>query len=367
MIKFLDIKEINLSIEGELNSAFNRVLQSGWFILGQEVESFESEFASYCGTSDAVGVSNGLDALHLILRAYDIGPGDEVIVPSNTFIATWLAVTYCGATPVPVEPLIDSYNVDPTKIEAAINDRTKAIIAVHLYGQPANMDPILAIAKKYGLRVIEDAAQAHGAMYKGRKVGALGDAAAFSFYPGKNLGALGDGGAVTSNDANLIAKVRMLSNYGTRVKYKHELRGYNARLDELQAAFLRVKLRHLDKQTDIRRKIAATYSEHLKDDVITPSIISNVCPVWHLYVIRTTRRDQLATELLKLGVSTVIHYPLSPHLQIAYQELGLAAGSLPIAEKLQKEVLSLPIGPTQSESDTASVVYFVKKALKSIQ
>ncbi|MCS3802729.1 dTDP-4-amino-4,6-dideoxygalactose transaminase [Chromobacterium alkanivorans] len=362
MIQFLDIKEINLSIENELKNAFDRVLHSGWFVHGQEVEKFEEEFASYCGTSGAVGVSNGLDALHLILKAYDIGPGDEVIVPSNTFIATWLAVTYCGATPIPVEPLVDTYNIDPARIEAAINQRTKAIIAVHLYGQTADMDPIIAIGKKYGLRVIEDAAQAHGATYKGRKAGGLGDAAAFSFYPGKNLGALGDGGAVTSNDINLISKVRQLSNYGSQVKYKHDVQGYNARLDELQAAFLRVKLNHLDAQTEIRRQFAAAYSKQLCD-VIVPHVISDAMPVWHLYVIRTKQRDQLLQRLKDLGVMALIHYPVPPHLQGAYAAHGYSRGDFPISEMIHEEVLSLPMGPTLSSTDIQKVVESVAKSL----
>ncbi|MCI3204943.1 MULTISPECIES: DegT/DnrJ/EryC1/StrS family aminotransferase [Pandoraea] len=362
MIQFLDIKGINLALESELKQAFDRVLHSGWFIHGQEVAAFESEFASYCGTSGSVGVSNGLDALHLILRAYDIGPGDEVIVPSNTFIATWLAVTYCGATPVPVEPLIETYNIDPAKIEAAITERTKAIIAVHLYGQPADMDPIVAIGKKHGLRVIEDAAQAHGATYKGRKAGALGDAAAFSFYPGKNLGALGDGGAVTSNDPDLITKVRMLGNYGSQIKYKHEMRGYNARLDEMQAAFLRVKLRHLDAQTEIRRQIAATYSDSLRD-VVVPQVMSDANPVWHLYVIRTKQRDQMVQRLKEHGVAALIHYPIAPHLQDAYVDLGYGKGAFPISETIHDEVLSLPMGPTMAESDIRTVIESVAKSL----
>ncbi|VVE39642.1 erythromycin biosynthesis sensory transduction protein eryC1 [Pandoraea capi] len=362
MIQFLDIKGINLALESELKQAFDRVLHSGWFIHGQEVAAFESEFASYCGTSGSVGVSNGLDALHLILRAYDIGPGDEVIVPSNTFIATWLAVTYCGATPVPVEPLIETYNIDPAKIEAAITERTKAIIAVHLYGQPADMDPIVAIGKKHGLRVIEDAAQAHGATYKGRKAGSLGDAAAFSFYPGKNLGALGDGGAVTSNDPDLITKVRMLGNYGSQIKYKHEMRGYNARLDEMQAAFLRVKLRHLDAQTEIRRQIAATYSDSLRD-VVVPQVMSDANPVWHLYVIRTKQRDQMVQRLKEHGVAALIHYPIAPHLQDAYVDLGYGKGAFPISETIHDEVLSLPMGPTMAESDIRTVIESVAKSL----
>jgi dTDP-4-amino-4,6-dideoxygalactose transaminase len=355
MIQFLDIKSANLTIENELKNAFDRVLKSGWFIQGEEVEKFEAEFADYCGTSGAVGVSNGLDALHLILRAYDIGPGDEVIVPSNTFIATWLAVTYCGARPVPVEPLIDTYNIDPSKIESVINKKTKAIVAVHLYGQPADMGPLMVIGKKYGLRVIEDSAQAHGATYKGLRTGGLGDAAAFSFYPGKNLGALGDGGAVTSNDTDLINKVRILSNYGSSVKYKHELQGYNARLDELQAAFLRVKLRYLDAQNEIRRKIALMYSSSL-NNVINPHVTKDCNPVWHLFVIRTKQRDRIQRRLNDYCIKTMIHYPLSPHLQGAYLNHGFAVGEFPIAEQIQNEILSLPIGPALNETEVHYVI-----------
>jgi dTDP-4-amino-4,6-dideoxygalactose transaminase len=365
MIQFLDIKAINLAIEDELKSAFDKVLKSGWFIQGKEVESFEAEFAAYCGASGAVGVSNGLDALHLILRAYEIGRGDEVIVPSNTFIATWLAITYCNATPVPVEPEIDTYNIDPAKIEAALTEKTKAIIVVHLYGQPADMGPIMAIGKKYGLPVIEDAAQAHGATYKGLRAGALGNAAAFSFYPGKNLGALGDGGAVTSNDMDLISKVRMLSNYGSLVKYNHELRGYNARLDELQAAFLRVKLHHLDTQTEIRRRIAATYTEQLRD-VLVPSVMKETNPVWHLYVIRTKKRDQVLQALKERGVMASIHYPVPPHLQGAFADLGYTFGNFPISEMIHNEVLSLPIDPTLKDCDVKKVIVNLAESLQDV-
>lgn len=364
MVQFLDIKKINLSIEAELKDAFDRVLQSGQFVLGQEVANFEAEFADYCGTASAVGVSNGLDALHLTLRAYEIGPGDEVIVPSNTFIATWLAVSYCGATPIPVEPSLSTYNIDPARIEAAISIRTKAIIAVHLYGQPADMDPIVMIGKKYGLRVIEDAAQAHGATYKGRKSGALGDAAAFSFYPGKNLGALGDAGAVTSNDSALINKVRMLSNYGSKVKYNHELRGYNARLDEMQAAFLRVKLRYLDEQTKIRRHIAAIYTEQLCD-VVVPQVMIGSNPVWHLYVIRSSRRDELLKQMKDQGIMALIHYPVPPHLQGAFTDLGYIEGDFPISETIHNEVLSLPMGPTLNEDDIQKVIKSVSSPIRA--
>ena len=358
LIQFLDIRAINLLIESELKSAFDRVLKAGLFVNGRELAQFEEEFASYCGTTSAVGVSNGLDALHLIFKAYGIGPGDEVIVPSNTFIATWLAVTYCGATPIPVEPLIQTYNIDPSRIEAAINKYTKAIVVVHLYGQTADMDPIIAMARKYNLLVIEDAAQAHGATYKGKKSGGLGDAAAFSFYPGKNLGALGDGGAVTSNDPQLITKVRQLSNYGSQVKYRHAVKGYNARLDELQAAFLRVKLKHLDAQTEIRRKISALYSSQLRN-VIVPYVIRDAVPAWHLYVIRTNARDQLRRRLRDRNVRTLIHYPVPPHLQGAYASQGYSKGDFPISEMIHEQVLSLPMGPTLSCSDIQSVIQII--------
>lgn len=362
MINFLNIKDLNLRLESELKSAFDRVLRSGWFIQGCEVAAFESEFAQYCGVSSSVGVSNGLDALHLILRAYEIGPGDEVIVPSNTFIATWLAVTYCGAKVVPVEPFIDTYNINPFKIEAAITDKTKAIIVVHLYGQPADMDPIIAISNKYSLPVIEDAAQAHGASYKDRKVGSLGSAAAFSFYPGKNLGALGDAGAVTSNDNELIAKVRMLSNYGSRIKYKHELAGFNSRLDELQAAFLRVKLRYLNDQIEIRRLYASIYSQRLIG-VITPAVLSSTNPVWHLYVVRSLQRDQVLQKLHNSHIQAQIHYPVPPHLQPAYKHLNFDQGAFPLSERIHEQVLSLPICPTLSEDDIINVVNEISNCL----
>lgn len=364
MIPFLDLKSINLSHETELKAAFDRVLHSGWYILGEEVKAFEHEFATYCQAEHAIGISNGLDALHLILRGYGIGAGDEVIVPSNTYIATWLAVTYAGATPVPVEPVEATYNIDPTKIEAAITPRTRAIIAVHLYGQPADMDAIMTIAEKHGLKVIEDAAQAHGATYKGLKVGSLGHAAGFSFYPGKNLGALGDGGAVTTNDAELADKVRVLLNYGSRVKYHNEVQGYNCRLDELQAALLRVKLSHLDSETLHRCAIAEYYCAELADlPLILPEVAANTNPVWHVFVVRHPQRDTLQQRLAEHGVSTMIHYPIPPHLQNAYTELGYRAGDLPIAERIHQQVLSLPMGPTMTLEQTHLVVEAVKACI----
>lgn len=360
-IPFLDLKAINLAHQAELKAAFERVLDSGWYILGQEVKTFEQKFAAYCGTSHAVGVSNGLDALHLILRAWDIGSGDEVIVPSNTYIATWLAATYAGATPVPVEPDEATCNIDPTRIEAAITPRTRAIIAVHLYGQPADMDAIMTIADKHGLKVIEDAAQAHGALYKGRRVGSLGHAAGFSFYPGKNLGALGDAGAVTTQDADLAHKVRVLANYGSQQKYHNELQGFNCRLDELQAALLRAKLPHLDAETRRRREIAAHYQQGLQDCGLTlPVVLADTDPVWHLYVVRSSKRDELQQQLAAQGVGTMIHYPIPPHLQPAYAELAYHQGDFPIAERIHQQVLSLPIGPTLDKAQVAAVISAVR-------
>jgi dTDP-4-amino-4,6-dideoxygalactose transaminase len=356
-IPFLDLKSINLAMETELKAAFERVLHSGWYILGTEVAAFEQEFAEYCGAAHAIGVSNGLDALHLILRAYGIGEGDEVIVPSNTFIASWLAITYAGATPVPVEPIEGTCNLDPALIEAAITARTRAIMPVHLYGQPADMDPIMAIADKHGLKVIEDAAQAQGALYNGRKAGSLGHAAGFSFYPGKNLGALGDAGAVTTSDPELADKLRVLVNYGSRVKYQHEEQGYNCRLDEMQAAFLRVKLRHLDAGNARRREIAAQYSAGLAGlGAALPVVMAGANPSWHLYVIRDAARDGLQRQLAERGVATLIHYPIPPHLQPAYASMGFGKGAFPISERIHEQVLSLPIGPTMSQAEVEQVI-----------
>lgn len=357
-IKFLDLQSINMEFSRELQEAFARTLDSGWYILGKEVEAFEAEFAHYSDVKHCIGVGNGLDALHLILSAYGIGAGDEVIVPSNTYIATWLAASYVGAVPVPVEPDQLTCNLDPSRVEAAITPRTKAIMAVHLYGQPADMDPLIAICQKYNLKLIEDAAQAHGATYRGRRVGGLGDAAGFSFYPGKNLGALGDGGAVTTNDDELADRIRVLRNYGSRIKYHNELKGFNSRLDELQAALLRVKLTRLDAQNVRRREIAVAYLEGLKglEGFDLPFVPEWANPVWHLFVIRHPRRDALQAWLLSQGISTMIHYPIPPHLQGAYKELGLRSGDLPIAERIHAEVLSLPLDPTMSNSSVEQVI-----------
>ncbi len=357
MIPFLDLKAINSGHELELAEAFHRVLKSGWYILGNEVKEFEKEFASYCESKHCVGVGNGLEALHLILRAYGIGAGDEVIVPSNTYIATWLAVSYAGATPVPVEPDEQTYNINPHLIEAAVTHRTKAIIAVHLYGQPADMDAVNTIARKYDLKVIEDAAQAHGARYKGKRVGALGDAAGFSFYPGKNLGALGDGGAVTTNDPELADKVKILCNYGSHVKYHNEVKGFNSRLDELQAAFLREKLKRLDIDNSKRKSIATKYLDAISScNLILPFFYEWADPVWHLFVIRSPYRDQLQESLAKKSIATMIHYPVPPHLQGAYAELGYKTGDFPVAERVHREVLSIPISPVMSSSEVGYVI-----------
>jgi len=354
-VPFLDLGRMHHEIRAPLASAFQRVLDSGWFIMGPEVDAFESEFAQYCGVKHCVGVGNGLDALHLLLRAYGIGAGDEVLVPSNTFIATWLAVTQCGAIPVPVEPLPATYNMDPDALVAAITPKTRAIIPVHLYGQPADMDPINAIAQARGLIVIEDAAQAQGATYRKSRTGSLGNAAATSFYPAKNLGALGDAGAVLTNDSAIAEKVRLLHNYGSKFKYRHEVKGCNSRLDELQAAFLRVKLARLDDWNVRRCELASRYTTELQDlDLDLPAVSEGAEPVWHLYVVRSRQRDALRAHLEQRGISTLIHYPVPPHRQACYAEFsGLG---LPIAEGLANEVISLPMSPCMTGQEIALVV-----------
>jgi dTDP-4-amino-4,6-dideoxygalactose transaminase len=364
MIPFLDLHAINNRDRRAFHEALDRVLDNGWFILGAEVEQFEREFAHYCGARHAIGVANGLDALHLLLRAYGIGRGDEVIVPANTYIATWLAVTYAGATPVPVEPEERSYNIDPARIESAISPRTKAIIPVHLYGLPAEMDAIDRIAKRQGIKVIEDAAQSHGASFEGRRTGSLGDAAAFSFYPGKNLGALGDAGAITTNDDALADRLRALRNYGSRVKYQHEMLGFNSRLDEVQAAFLRAKLSRLDADNERRTQIAQHYLASLHDvaDITLPLVPDTVRPVWHLFVIRHAARDELSRRLKENGIGTMIHYPVAPHCQPAYRYLDFASGSFPITERIHAEVLSLPMGPHLSDEQVEEVVRALRNA-----
>jgi dTDP-4-amino-4,6-dideoxygalactose transaminase len=363
VIPFLDLAATHALIEHDILDALQRVVRAGQFILGPEVEAFEREFAAYCGAEHCVGVGNGLDALFLILRASGIGSGDEVLVPANTFIATWLAVSHAGATPVPVEPLETSYNIDPAAIERAINSRTRAIIPVHLYGQSADMDAVKKIAARHGLLVIEDAAQAHGGRYKGNPAGSLGAAAAFSFYPGKNLGALGDGGAVVTSDADLARRIRQLRNYGSEIKYDHQLAGFNSRLDELQAAVLRVKLRHLDDWNARRRSAAAYYlSRLLPARIGLPAVPHFADPAWHLFVIRSERRDALRVALAAKSIETGIHYPVPPHMQPAYAHLEMPAGSLPISERLHAQVLSLPIGPTITQEQLARVVEIINAA-----
>lgn len=356
-IPFLDVGAGYQELREELDASYRRVMESGWYILGEEVELFEQEWAAYCGAKHCVGVGNGLEALHLVLRAWGIGPGDEVIVPSNTYIATWLAVSYAGATPVPVEPDPNTYNLDPAGIEAAVTPRTKAVLPVHLYGQPADMDPIVEVAHRHGLKVLEDAAQAHGARYKGRRTGSLGDAAGWSFYPGKNLGAFGDAGAVTTDDAELADRVRVLRNYGSRVKYHNEVRGFNSRLDPLQAALLRVKLRHLDEWNERRGRVAAAYLHALHDaaTLVLPHVPAWAAPCWHLFVVRHPRRDELQRGLQAAGIGTLIHYPIPPHRSGAYREEASTIGHYPLADELAATVLSLPIGPHQQDGQTALV------------
>lgn len=356
-IPFLDVGAAYRELKPEIDAAIARVLDSGWYILGPEVEAFETEYAAYCEARYAIGVANGLDALHLALRAMEVGPGDEVIVPSNTYIATWLAVSQCGATPVPVEPIEATYNIDPARIEAAITPRTKVILPVHLYGQPADLDPILDIARRHGLRVLEDAAQAHGACYKGRRIGAHGDAVAWSFYPGKNLGALGDGGAITTNDPEVADRIRILRNYGSRVKYVNEERGFNSRLDPIQAAVLRVKLKALDDWNARRKRLAKIYLETLNSGLMKLSFVPDYAePVWHLFVIRYAKREALQQLLSDAGIGNMIHYPIPPHRQQAFANLCILPGALPIAEAMANEVLSLPIGPHLSPEYVSKVI-----------
>jgi len=359
----LDLHPAYRELKKELDDAYQRVMSSGWYVLGAEVEAFETEFAGYCKSRFCVGVGNALEALELILRGYDIGGGDEVIVPSNTYIATWLAVSHAGATPVPVEPDIETHNLDPALVEKAITRRTRAIMPVHLYGQSADMGPLQAIAEKHGLKLIADAAQTHGARYRGKPVGSLGDAAAFSFYPSKNLGCFGDGGAITTDDSKLADRIRILRNYGSRNRYYNDELGFNSRLDELQAALLRVKLRKLDEWNERRRKIAAVYLDQLRniECVSSPHVPEWAEPCWHLFVIRHPHRDKLQAALKEAGIGTIVHYPVPPHLQKAYADLQLTQGSFPICEKLAREVLSIPIGPHLAPESQQAVISAIKK------
>lgn len=353
-VSFQDFKAAYHELKPELDEAYHRFMESGYYVLGKETASFEEEYAAYCETSYCVGVSNGLEALHLSLRAMGIGSGDEVIVPSNTYIATWLAVSEAGATPVPVEPDFRTYNLDPSLVEAALTSKTKAILAVNLYGQPCDYDPLVAIAARYGLKLAIDNAQGHGSLYKGRRVGGIADIECHSFYPSKNLGAFGEAGAITTNDPQLADQVRILRNYGSRVRYHNEVPGYNARLDELQAAFLRVKLRHLDSWNTRRSSIANKYRISLGiKNLILPFVPDWAAPVWHLFVVRHPQREALQKHLASCGVQTLIHYPIPPHKSGAFSPNSgsrVTNLSLPIAEKLANENLSLPIGPHLSEA-----------------
>ncbi len=368
-VPFLDLQALNQRHAQAYAAALERVLASGRVVLGPEVEAFEGEFANYCESAHCIGVGNGLDALQLVLRAWGIGPGDEVIVPSHTFIATWLAVTQTGAVPVPVEPHIASANIDESRIEAAITPRTRAIVAVHLYGRPSRMDLLAAIARKHGLKLLEDAAQAHGASLHGQRCGSLGDAAAFSFYPGKNLGALGDGGAVVTNDSRLAQAVRLLRNYGSRVKYHHEAIGINSRLDELQAAFLRERLRSLDADNTHRRSVARAYLEGLSGlpGLNLPKADDGTCvSSWHLFTVRHAQRDELARRLADDGIETLVHYPIAVHRQAAYANTPAGSRQLPIADAWAREVLSLPMGPTLDARQAAQVIASVRQACHAL-
>jgi dTDP-4-amino-4,6-dideoxygalactose transaminase len=356
-IPFLDLGASYTELATDIDTSVKRVLESGWYIFGAEVDAFEAEYASYCDADHCIGVANGLDALHLALRAMGVAAGDEVIVPSNTYIATWLAVSQCGATPIPVEPDPGTYNMDPGKIEGAITSRTKVILPVHLYGQPADMHVVLRIAKKHGLQVLEDGAQAHGARIGEQVLGAHGDAVAWSFYPGKNLGAFGDGGAVTTNNAELAERIRVLGNYGSRKKYVNDLRGFNSRLDPLQAAILRVKLKALNEWNQRRAVLAQRYQDQLPDtNLVLPIVPGWAKPAWHLYVVQTPMRPQIQAALQQQGIGTLIHYPIPPHLQQAYSDLGWGHGAFPLAEAMASQCLSLPIGPHLSFAQQDEVI-----------
>ena len=359
MIKFLDLKEVNERFRVEIDAATKRVLDSGWYLLGKECEAFENEFAAYCGVKHCIGCANGLDALKLIIQAYGIGVGDEVIAPANTYIASLIAISANGATPILVEPDPTTCLIDPELIEGAVTSRTKVIMVVHLYGRAMDMTKVYEIAQKYNLKVIEDSAQAHGAMFRGKRCGSLGDASGFSFYPGKNLGCLGDGGAVTTNDDELATKVRALRNYGSDVKYHFPYRGTNSRLDEIQAAWLRVKLPHLDSDNQRRREIAEQYQNGIVNPEIrlpNPPMIPEGS-VWHVYTVFCKYRDRLQKYLADCGIQTVIHYPIPPHRQPAYTEWHEM--SLPITDDIHNTILSLPMSPVLTDAEVAEVIRVV--------
>ena len=355
MIDFLNLRKINDKYEAQINNSIKTVLESGWYILGKQNEKFEQNFAKFCGTKFCIGVANGLEALNLIIKASGFGKGDEIIVPANTYIATILAITSNGCTPILVEPDINTYNINPDLIEEKITEKTKAIMVVHLYGQAVEMQKIWDIAKKYNLKVFEDSAQAHGAIYQGRRTGNLSDASGFSFYPGKNLGCLGDGGAVTTNDEELANKIRALRNYGSNIKYHNIYQGVNSRLDEIQAAILDVKLPYLDEDNDKRRKIANYYLENITNkNIILRKSYSEEANVWHIFPIRTKNREKLQEYLKQNDIQTLIHYPIPPHKQVCYKEWNSI--SLPVTEEIHNTILSLPISPVLELSEAEKVV-----------
>ena len=366
-IPFLDLGASYQELKSDIEATVLRSLRSGWYIGGSEVDSFENDYAAFTQSKHCVGLANGLEALLLSLKVLDVKPGDEVIVPSNTFIATWLAVSESGAVPVPVEPDAMTCNIDCDRIEAAITNRTKVIIPVHLYGQPSDMDAVLSLARKHGLRVLEDAAQAQGARYKGRPIGSHGDLVAWSFYPGKNLGALGDAGAVTTNDVELADRIRVLRNYGSRQRYVNEVKGYNSRLDPVQASVLKVKLVHLDEWNARRAKVAERYTEAFSaTGLLLPVVPDWADPVWHLYCVRHPQRDRLRQMLADRGVETLIHYPIPPHLQSAYKELEYHRGAFPLAESMADSLISLPIGPAMLNEQVTHVIESVLSAITEL-
>ena len=362
VVQFLDLGSAYREAKPEIDAAMARVATSGWFLMGQELAAFEEQYARFCGSQYCAGVANGLDALHLSLLALGVTEGDEVIVPSNTYIATWLAVSMCRARVVPVEPIEATYNMDPERVAASITTRTKVILPVHLYGQPADMDPINALAKDHGLKVLDDCAQAHGATYKGRPVGSLADLSAWSFYPGKNLGAFGDAGAITGSDSSIVGAVRVLGNYGSKIKYHNEVKGFNSRLDEVQAAVLAAKLTGLNNAIQRRRSIASRYIDGMQGlPIVLPQVPKFADPAWHLFVIRHAKRDLLQSKLAAMGIGTLIHYPIAPHLQPAYREMNWRKGEFPVAERIHEEVLSLPIWPAMDDASVDRVIEAVRR------
>lgn len=360
MIKFLDLKKINNRYREEIDSRIKNILNKGWYLQGEENENFTKNFANFCGTKFAIGVANGLDALNLIIKAYGFGNGDEIIVPANTYIATILAISENGCIPILVEPDIKTYNINPDSIEEKITSKTKAIMVVHLYGQAVQMEKIWKIAKKYNLKIIEDSAQAHGAIYQENRTGNLGDASGFSFYPGKNLGCIGDGGAVTTNDEELFNKIKAIANYGSDRKYHHIYKGVNSRLDEIQAAVLDIKLKHLDSDNNKRREISKYYRENIKNSkIILPDTYDEKSHVWHIFAVRTKNRDEFQKYLTEKGIQTIIHYPTPPHKQGAYKEWNNL--SFPITEEIHNTILSLPISPVMTDSEIEKVVEVVNE------